>query len=93
MQNVAIGTVIQKSFERTIFILFKPFSMKKWLLLLLIASLAGSLGGGSGNFGGSGSSSREKEAEVQEEEVLGAQQMEQMNEEYRTKEYPRAVSR
>lgn len=87
MQNVAIGTVIQKSFERTIFILFKPFSIKKWLLLLLIASLAGSLGGGSGNFGGSGSSSREKEAEAQEEEVLGTQQMEQMNEEYRTKEY------
>ncbi len=40
--------IISKSFERTIGILFKPFSLKKWLFLLFIAWLAGALGSGGG---------------------------------------------
>jgi hypothetical protein len=44
--------IISQSFERTLWILFKPFSLKKWFFLLLIAWLAGALGsGGSFNVG------------------------------------------
>lgn len=50
MINIPFGEIIQKSFDRTKLILIQPFSLKKWLFLLLIAWLAGSLGGGGGNF-------------------------------------------
>ena len=49
MQNIDVGDIIKKSFERTVLILFKPFTLKKWLMLLFIAWLAGALAGG-GNF-------------------------------------------
>jgi hypothetical protein len=45
-----MGTLVDLSIKRTGLILFKPFSIKKWLCLLLIASLAGTVGGG-GNSG------------------------------------------
>jgi len=55
------GTVIAPP---TILILFKPFSLKKWLFLVLIAYLAGGMGGGGNGSGGGGSSSRTKESEA-----------------------------
>ncbi|MFH1621547.1 MAG: hypothetical protein ABIA97_00300 [Candidatus Omnitrophota bacterium] len=68
MRKVKIETLITKSINRTKLILFKPFSMKKWLCLLLIAYLAGNLGGGSGNF--SGMNRKAKKAEAAEQEYL-----------------------
>jgi len=52
MRTVKISTLISNSFERMVEILFKPFSVKKWLKLLLIAFLAGALSGGNGGGGG-----------------------------------------
>jgi len=68
MRKVKIETLITKSINRTKLILFKPFSMKKWFCLLLIAYLAGNLGGGSGNF--SGMDRKAKKAEAAEQEYL-----------------------
>ena len=60
MRSLTLGELVGKSFKRTIFILFKPFSLKKWLILLFIAFLAGAIGGsGSGGGGGRGSRSSE----------------------------------
>ncbi len=46
---IGFEKLIHKSIDRTMLMLFKPFSLKKWLCLLFIAWLAGALGGG-GNF-------------------------------------------
>jgi len=63
MRTIGFEKLLQKSVDRTTLILFKPFSLKKWLFLVLIAYLAGAMGGG--NPGGSGSSSsRTKESEA-----------------------------
>ncbi len=48
-QACNFNIIISKSFARSLWILFKPFSIKKWLILLFIAWLAGALGSG-GNF-------------------------------------------
>jgi hypothetical protein len=50
MAGEAIGPSISRSFKRTGLILFKPFSLKKWLCLLFIAWLSGSLGYGGMSF-------------------------------------------
>lgn len=49
MRKISFEALITKSINRTKFILFKPFSLKKWFCLLLIGYLAGVIGGG-GNF-------------------------------------------
>ncbi len=43
MRSVKMVDIIAKSFNRTGLILFQPFSVKKWIILLFIAFLAGSL--------------------------------------------------
>ncbi|MBM3251263.1 MAG: hypothetical protein FJZ11_00575 [Candidatus Omnitrophica bacterium] len=68
MAKLTMGEIIGKSFNRTILILFKPFSWKKWLLLLFIAFLAGAIGSGSG--GGGSSRSRAKKAEAAEQQSV-----------------------
>lgn len=87
MPSVPVGAIIRKSFERTILILLKPFSLKKWLLLVVIASLAGSLGGSSGNFGG-GDSRRDEKAGTQQEETIAPLPQEGAAEEYALQESP-----
>ncbi len=54
MRQAPLDTLIRLSFNRTIQVLFKPFSLKKWFFLILIASLAGALGGGGGGGGNYG---------------------------------------
>jgi hypothetical protein len=62
-----MGTLVDLSIKRTGLILFKPFSIKKWLCLLLIASLAGTVGGG----GNSGSGHhKEANATQNEQQIL-----------------------
>ena len=46
MRTIGMDKLISKGVSRTVLILFKPFSLKKWFLFLLIAFLSGSLGGG-----------------------------------------------
>ncbi|MBN2121388.1 MAG: hypothetical protein JW734_10095 [Candidatus Omnitrophica bacterium] len=60
MRAVKIETLVSLSIERAKLILFEPFVLKKWLLLLFIAYMAGAMGGGNFNFnyGGSGGGSR-----------------------------------
>lgn len=55
MRRIKMSEIISRSIDRTTDILFKPFSLKKWLLLAFIASFAGSMFFG-GNIGGGGSS-------------------------------------
>lgn len=43
MRNIKMTGVIRLGMNRTSNILFKPFSMKKWLILIFIAMFAGSL--------------------------------------------------
>ncbi len=50
MQEISIGELIDNSLKRTKAVLFDNFSIKKWLKLLFIAWLAGSLGNGGINF-------------------------------------------
>ena len=69
MRTVRMGVLVNKAIERTVMILFKPFSLKKWLCLLLIAYLAGAIGGG-GNGGGGG---KARDAEAANERVMLAQ--------------------
>ena len=49
MRDVKMEKLISQSVKRTIFILFKPFSLKKWLKLLFIAFLAGAITSGGGS--------------------------------------------
>lgn len=81
MHKVSIKTLIRKSIDRTILILFKPFSLKKWLFLLLIAVLAGNIGGGNGGGGGR----RPKKAEaVQQQSTTDRFDTELIGEDYLT---------
>ncbi len=48
MRETKISSLIRKSIDRSELILFRPFELKKWLALILIAALAGALGGGNG---------------------------------------------
>jgi len=59
-------SIIDASIEWTKAILFKPFSLKKWLILCFIALLAGSLSGGFNyNFGNSSTSGKKQSKTVQ----------------------------
>ncbi|MDD5218022.1 MAG: hypothetical protein PHN49_07420 [Candidatus Omnitrophica bacterium] len=49
MREIAISKLIEKSFNRTIMMLFDPFSARRWLALLLIGILSGAFS--VGNFG------------------------------------------
>ncbi|MBN1794045.1 MAG: hypothetical protein JW844_03685 [Candidatus Omnitrophica bacterium] len=53
MREIPVKELISKSVERTKLILFRPFSLKKWLKFLVIAVLAGALSTGGGNGSGS----------------------------------------
>ena len=55
-----IGVIITKSFQRAKLVLFSPFALKKWLILLFIAAMAGALSSGGGNFGNYGTSSSDE---------------------------------
>ena len=48
MREVKISSLIRKSINRSELLFFRPFNLRKWLALLLIAVLAGALGGGGG---------------------------------------------
>lgn len=51
----SVGNAVSAAFERTKWILFRPFNLNKWLVLGFCAFLAGlGEGGGGGNFGGQG---------------------------------------
>lgn len=52
MRKISMKEIIGKSFERSNNILFKPFSLKKWLILFFIAIFAGALSLGNGSGGG-----------------------------------------
>ena len=66
MRNVKLTALIGKSFDRMIEILFKPFSVNKWLKLILIAFLAGALAGGNGSGGGGGNNHPPQKQEVKQ---------------------------
>lgn len=66
--------LIGKSVDRTGQVLFKPFSVRKWLTLLFIAFMAGALSTGSGGGGGSGGDS-EKEASAQTVDISSMNQI------------------
>jgi len=68
MRTISFEKLLQKSIDRTILILFKPFNLKKWMFLVSIAYLAGAMGGG-GNVGGGGGSSRTKDSEAWAQET------------------------
>ncbi len=72
MREEKIGSLVGRSFEWTQAVLFKPFSLKKWLALLFIASLAGSMGGGGNGTGGNGGS-KHKAQETKQTAAAGAQ--------------------
>lgn len=63
--------IISASYEWTATVLFRPFNVKKWLLLGFIALMAGALGGSGGGNGGGGSHSykEDKTQEVQAAET------------------------
>jgi len=71
MRTIGFEKLLKKSLERTIVVLFSPFTFKKWFLLLFIAFMAGAMGGGGhgGGGGGSGTSSRTKDAEAWAQET------------------------
>ncbi|MDO8535593.1 MAG: hypothetical protein Q7S30_01070 [Candidatus Omnitrophota bacterium] len=64
MRNIRMASLIGESFDRTIEILFRPFSMRKWLRLTLIALLAGMLLGGGGSGGGNNRSTKPNAGKV-----------------------------
>ncbi|MDP2923361.1 MAG: hypothetical protein Q8O30_06560 [Candidatus Omnitrophota bacterium] len=61
--------IISASYEWTATVLFRPFNIKKWLLLGFIALMAGALGSGGGNSGGSSHYKEDKTQEVQAAEI------------------------
>jgi hypothetical protein len=65
VRTIKMTTLIGNSFDRTIEILFRPFSVKKWLRLLLIAFLAGAIAAGNGPGGGGGNPPPEKKKPVE----------------------------
>ncbi len=77
MRTISFEKLLQKSIDRTVLILFKPFRLKKWLFLVLIAYLAGAMGGG-GNSGGGNSSSRTKDSEAWAQETSLATEAENL---------------
>jgi hypothetical protein len=47
-RTIAMTKLIQKSIDRTGMVLFKPFSVRKWIALIFVAFLAGALSSGGG---------------------------------------------
>ncbi len=72
MLSTSLSVILNKSFERTGKILFKPFVLKKWLFLFLIAFLSGNLGGGCGNGNGGSWNRQEKKAEATPSHIRAA---------------------
>jgi hypothetical protein len=74
MRDIKMTQLIKKSIHRVKLILFSPISIKKWLVLLFIAVLAGALGGSGG--GGMDRSAEEtpgqQEVSVAQEAAPGA---------------------
>lgn len=68
MRTVKMVDLITLSVERTKFILFQPFILRKWLKLLFIAILAGAVSGG-GWGTGTGSSSKKAEASLENAQI------------------------
>jgi len=66
MRNIKVTNLIGKSIRRTVFILFKPFSLKKWLCLLLIAYMAGAIGGGNSGGGGNTPGQQNQKTAIQQ---------------------------
>lgn len=60
MRRIKMSEVISRSVDRSAAILFKPFQLKKWLILSFIALFAGTLSFGSINGGSGGRSSSPK---------------------------------
>src|SRR5437870_1777657 len=73
---MSFGPVISKSAARTKWILFQPFSIRKWITLLFIAFLAGTLAGGGSGTGGSGG---EKTSAAKEKINVSSQPAAQIN--------------
>lgn len=69
MRKISFEALITKSINRTKFILFRPFSLKKWLCLLLIGYLAGVIGGG-GNFNMPSDRDTEEAEAVEQDYIL-----------------------
>jgi len=65
LRTVKLTALIGKSFDKMVEILFKPFSAKKWLKLILIAFLAGALAGGNSSGGGGNDRQSRKQAAKQ----------------------------
>lgn len=70
MRKIGFDTLVTKSVDRTVGILFKPFSLKKWLKLLFIAFLAGAITSGGSFGGGNYSRSRDSEAAIQDNSIF-----------------------
>ena len=70
MRKIGFDTIITKSLDRTVLILFKPFSLKKWLKLLFIAFLAGALTSGGSFGGGNYPRTRDSEAAIQDNSIF-----------------------
>lgn len=65
MRDVKMTTLIGKSVDWTVQVLFRPFQYRKWLALILMAMLAGWFGGG-GNGGGGGGGDDKKNAPAEQ---------------------------
>ncbi|MBL7070502.1 MAG: hypothetical protein ISS27_03420, partial [Candidatus Omnitrophica bacterium] len=65
---VKFTEIINASIEWTAAMLFRPFKLKKWLILTFVALLAGYMAG-SGNFGGGGSSSKRSDSSVKTSKI------------------------
>jgi hypothetical protein len=92
MRKVQFGTLIDKSVSRVMFVLFKPFSLKKWLCLLFIAWLAGALGGGNFNAGNYGPDKDEKNAETVSEDSTSREKTAEYSQEAPQSDFVRDLS-
>lgn len=74
MRNIKMTVLIGESFDRMIEMLFRPFSMKKWMKLTIVALLAGMLLGTNGMGGGNNNNNQtvKKESAVSTQEAKTA---------------------
>jgi hypothetical protein len=86
MRKVPIGELVSLSISRTNLILFKPFSLKKWLCLLFIAYLAGSLTNCSLNGPANQSRSQKKPKAIQSHQVTEQANINVSNGQFKTKD-------
>jgi hypothetical protein len=66
MRDAKMTEVIGRSIKRTKDVLFRPFNLKKWLILIFIAIFAGSLSLSSRGGGGGNDSQKQKPAGVEQ---------------------------